>query len=214
MALKVGELYAALTLSKSAYKAGLAEAEAETKASSSRLGKTFGEIGQAAKVGLMAAGVGILAVGAAMVGLGVIGAKHAIEEEKAQRLVQAAYRGTAAAVDAWANKNQVAMGVTKEAIELSLSSWGMYAKNIGLNTAQAASSGEALAQRAADIAAATGTSFSDVFTALMKGTEGATRGLKAYGVAIDTNAIKQQAQRMGLYSGTGALDIAAASQAR
>src|SRR5574337_1014719 len=81
------------------------------------------------------------------------------------------------------------------------------ATNAGLSTKQATDGAEAMAKRASEIAAVTGKSYDEVFTSLQKGAQGATKGLKDYGVAVDQNAIKEQAMKMGLYDGKGVLDI-------
>lgn len=196
----IGELYALLSLHAEQYEAGLAKAEGQAKGFAGNAGSAFGAVAE--KVALVGAAV----IGAAA-GMAVKGLEMADTLQKAQALVKAAYGSTTAALESWTNKNQVALGVNETDLSTNLATWGIYAKGIGQSTDQAAASGEALATRAAQISAVTGQSFDDVFTALEKGVQGATKGLKQYGVAIDPVVLKNEAMTLGIYNGKGALDL-------
>lgn len=196
--IKIGELYTELLLDKSKYGSGLTSAEKQTKGFGGKMSSIFTGIGISIGQSLAHAAEKVVDF-----------AKDAIDaaevQERAQNLVEAAYGKSADAIISWAEKNSVAMAAADDDIETSLSSYEMWAKNVGKSTKDATADGEELAQRASEIAQATGGSFTDVFAALLKGEQGATKGLKSYGVAVSTTAIKQQAMKMGLYDGTGAL---------
>jgi phage-related protein len=198
--MEVGQLYVLLKLQAEQYEAGLVKAKDQATGFGGSAGSAFAAVGE--KVALMGAAV----IGTA-VGIAVKGLEMADTLQKAQALVKAAYGSTTAALESWTNKNQVALGVNETDLSTNLATWGIYAKGIGQSTDQAAASGEALATRAAQISAVTGQSFDDVFTALEKGVQGATKGLKQYGVAIDPVVLKNEAMTLGIYNGKGALDL-------
>lgn len=196
----IGELYALLTLHAEQYSAGLAKAEGEAKGFGGSLGGIFAGVAKAA----LGIGIGVT------VAAGAIAAKGLDMAEKLQRaqlLIAAAYGKSAAAVEAWAKANNISLGVSETDLDKSESAWGVYAKGIGLSTDQAAKAGEDLATRAAQIAAVSGQSFSDVFSSLEKGVQGATRGLKTYGVAIDPVVLRNEALSLGLIKGKEKLDL-------
>jgi hypothetical protein len=148
-----------------------------------------------------------LIVIAAAAGLAVKSVQAFEEQERAIALVNAAYGKSGAAVRKWAEGNAINLGVNDDALETSLAAWGVYARGIGLTTDEAAKAGQDLATRAAQIAASTGKSYEEVFGKLVKGVEGATRGLKTYGVAVDNTVIRNEALRLGLIHGNEALDL-------
>lgn len=198
--MNVGELYALLTLRAEQYTAGLKTAELEANGFGARAGTAFANV--AKKVALIGAAVTLAAVA-----IGVKATQAWEEQERAINLVNAAYGTAGASVTDWAETNAVKLGVVDNALELSLAKWGVYAHGIGMTTEAGKKAGEDLAERAAQIAAATGGSFEDVFARLQKGVQGATRGLKEYGVAVDPISLRAEALRLGLIHGKEALDL-------
>lgn len=205
--LKVGDLFAALHLDSASFNSGLKTSEKNAQGWASRIGST---IKTGAKVAILAIG----GIATALLGLGVGSIDNAKEVQETERIASAAFGKAAKGVTDWAGKNAYALGVEDDALARSTAAYGRWAQNVGMSSKDAIAQGEELSVRAAQIAAATGKSYDEVFNGLLKGAQGATRGLKDYGVAIDTNVLKQKAQQMGLYSGKGALDLNAASQAR
>lgn len=200
MALNVGELFAALTLNTDSFKKGLDTSHKDATGWGSRVKGIF-------KGAALAIGASLVAVGAAAVAVGIKSLDNAEEQEIALRRVSKAFGKNASDVQKWAEKNALSFGVQDDALETSVATYAEFAKNAGLSTKQATDGAEATAKRASEIAAVTGKSYDEVFTALQKGAQGATKGLKEYGVAVDQNAIKEQAMKMGLYDGKGALDV-------
>lgn len=200
MALNVGELFAALSLNTDAFKKGLDSSHKDATGWGSKVKGIF-------KGAAVAIGASLVAVGAAAVAVGIKSLDNAEEQEIALRRLDKAFGKNADGVQKWAEKNALAFGVQDDALETSVATYAEFAKNAGLSTKQATDGAEAMAKRASEIAAVTGKSYDEVFTSLQKGAQGATKGLKDYGVAVDQNAIKEQAMKMGLYDGKGALDI-------
>lgn len=191
----VGSLYATLKLEKGQFERGLHEG-----------GISFGGFARAA----LATGA---VVGAALISLGFGTAKLAADEERATARANQALGRNATAFEAWAAKNSDALRVSDTAL-LDYGSVAVSAfESAGIAADKSLSMTQGLMQRAADISAVTGKSFDEVYSALLKGAEGATKGLKGLGIVVDANAIKQEAETLGLYKGKGALDAAAKSQA-
>jgi phage-related protein len=191
----VGNLYATLKLDKGQFERGLHEG-----------GLSFGGFARAA----LATGA---VVGAALLSLGIGTATLAADEERATERANQALGRNAATFEAWAAKNSDALRVSNAAL-LDYGSVAVSAfESAGIAADKSLSMTQGLLQRAADISAVTGKSFDEVYGALLKGAEGATKGLKGLGIVVDANAIKQEAETLGLYKGKGALDAAAKSQA-
>lgn len=207
MSLQVGELYAAMTLNTDAYKKGLTGSEKSTRSWGQRLGTAFKNVGKAVAVGLVAAG-------AALIVLGKKALDNAVEQEIALRKLDVVFGKNAGAVQKWAEDNAFNLGVADDALETSVARFAQWAQNAGMSTKEATDAAEAMATRASEIAKVTGASYDEVFNALVKGTQGATKGLKDYGVAIDTTAIADEAHRLGLVKKGEAVDQEAAAQAR
>lgn len=207
MALKVGELYAAITLNSDSYKKGLDKSEKGTKSWGSRMKGAFKTAGIA-----IAASIAIIAT--ALIGIGIKALDSAVEQERALDDLKRVFKDQAKDVQAWAEGNAYQFGVNDDVLEASVAKFGQWAINAGLSTQEAMTSAEAMAQRASEIATSTGKSYDEVFNALLKGTQGSTRALKEYGVAIDNNAIANEAMRLGLIDNAKELDATTAAQAR
>ena len=199
----VGALYATLKLDRSQFDAGVKGSKGG-----------FAGLANAAKgAGLLIAGA-LATAAAGIVAFGIASIGNAQEQERAWGRVAAVFGASGDAVNRWAEQSSRALGVNDDQLELSVANFAEWAKNAGVSTAAATTAAQAMAVRASEISLAAGKSYDEVFTALQKGAAGSLKGLKEFGVAIDTNAIKQQALTMGLWDGTGALDASAAAQAR
>lgn len=192
---EVGALFATLSLDKSKFDGAVSSS-----------GTSLGNLAKSAAT----AG---LAIGAAFIGFGIAAAHSADEQERADLRVRQVFGDTSAEFIAWTQKRSLALKVNDDVLEM----WGAKAvttfKSMGLSMATSTTMTQALMERAADISASTGKSFEEVFAALLKGTTGATKGLKDLGIVVDTNAIKQEAMNLGLYSGEGALSASAKAAA-
>jgi hypothetical protein len=204
--IKIGELYTELVLNKAQYMMGLNEGEKATKSFAS---KTRSSITGAAKI-ITAA---LLSVGASVITFGEQSIVSAEKQERADKKTEMAFgRSGQAAID-WAKTNAMSFAVADDVIEQSTSAYQLWATNVGKSSKQATKDGQELAKRAAEIAQTTGGNYTDIFNALLKGEQGATKGLKGYGVAVSVASIKQEAFKLGLYSGKGALSDTAKAAA-
>lgn len=192
--MKVGELFALLKLDKSHFDRGIASAGAGM----GRLGGIAKGAGKAIAAGLAVGVAAVAAVGAAAL-------DNAVEQERANKRVEQAYGSSADAVNTWAMENSRAMGVNDDVLQMAMARYGDFARNIGMSTDDAIATGQQLATRAEEIARATGAPFDEVFDKLMKGAQGATRGLREYGVAIGPVELQNKALELGIWNGKGAL---------
>ena len=167
-----------------------------------------------AKKSALVIGAALLTAAAGVLAFGIASIDNAQEQERAWGRVTAVFGESGDAVNRWAEQSSRALGVTDDQLEMSVANFAEWAKNAGVSTDAATEAAQAMAVRASEISLATGKSYDEVFGALQKGAQGSLKGLKEFGVAIDTNAIRQQALTMGLWDGTGALDASAAAQAR
>lgn len=207
MALKVGELYAALSLTKDQFDKGLSSARSGAKKWASNVGSTFKSAGK-----LIAAGLAIGIAAIAVIAKEAMG--NAVEQERATARVRAAYGKQTDAIEEWVQASSKAWGINDDTLEISVAKYGDWAKNVGMSTNEAMKGGEAMAERAAQISLATGKDFQQVFDGLFKGQQGMIRGLKEYGVAIDQVALTTEALRLGLIKEGEAMDAATQARAR
>jgi hypothetical protein len=195
VSVQVGELFATLKLEKGRF-------EQDVKGG----GSLWGGL---AKVALGAATV----ISGAILGIGIASAHSAEEQERVDDRIRRLLGKNANAFIEWAGKNAVALRVTDDHLE-DLGATAIQAfQTMGIGASKSIGMTQELMKRAADISATTGKSFDEVFSALVKGTQGATKGLKGIGVVVDQNAIKQEALRLGLWKGTGALSASAKAAA-
>lgn len=153
------------------------------------------------------------AAAGAFVAFGVAAAHSAEEQERADARVRRVFGASSADFIKWTQARSIALRVNDDVLE----DWGASAvqtfTGVGISVAESTTMTQALMERAGDIAAATGRDFDTVFSALLKGTQGATRGLKDLGIVVTEEEIKARALTMGLYSGKGALDASAKAAA-
>ena len=192
---------------------------AEAYGALSEFDKVNGKMGETAtksqKVGaaLKAAAVpATIALGAI-----AVGAKKAIDAasdlEKQVQKTSAVFGPSAKAIVAWSEGLAKSFGLSSgEALDMA-NRFGNLFVNLGYSQKQAAGMSEQMVQLAADMASFNHVPVSETMAALQSGLAGATRGLKKYGIVIDSSALKQEALKEGLYSGKGALDAHAKAAA-
>jgi len=155
----------------------------------------------------------------ATIALGAIavGAKKAIDAasdlEKQVQKTTAVFGPSARAIVDWSEHLAKSFGLSSsEALDMA-NRFGNLFVNLGYSQKQAAGMSEQMVQLAADMASFNHVPVEQTMTALQAGLSGATRGLKRYGIVIDSTALKNEAMRQGLYSGKGALDAHAKAAA-
>ena len=155
----------------------------------------------------------------ATIALGAIavGAKKAIdaaaELEKQVQKTTAVFGPSSDAIVKWSEGLAKSFGLSSEQALESANKFGQLFQNLGYSQKQAGGMSEQMTQLAADMASFNNVPVDQTLTALQSGLTGATRGLKKYGVVIDSTALKTEAMREGLYSGKGALDAHAKAAA-
>lgn len=199
MSLKVGELYAALSLKKDAFSKGLSQSAAEARGWGSKVGGALKTVAKVAAVAFAGIVVGLVALGAGSL-------KNAEEQERANARVKAVFGDSADAVNEWAQSHSRALGVADDVLQQAQAKYATFATNSGQSLSEATANGQDLIVRAEEIARSTGQSFDEVFEKLMKGVQGSTRGLKEYGVQAGPTTIAAEALRMGLITQGEALD--------
>lgn len=155
----------------------------------------------------------------ATIALGAIavGAKKAIDAasdlEKQVQKTSAVFGPSADSIVKWSEDLAKSFGLSSgEALSMA-GKFGNLFTNLGYGQKQAAGMSEQMVQLASDLASFNNVPVDQTMAALQSGLSGATRGLKKYGIVIDSTALKNEAMRQGLYSGKGALDAHAKAAA-
>jgi hypothetical protein len=105
------------------------------------------------------------------------------------------------------------MGLSKQAYLETANQAKLVLDNLGVIPGKTGEISQKIVQLGTDLSAYFGVDIQTATDAVNKGLQGATRGLKQFGITIDTTAIQQQALTMGLWDGKGALDGNARAQA-
>ncbi len=116
-------------------------------------------------------------------------------------------------VEAWAGSLSDSFGISKQAGLEAAGTYGNLFQSFGIGQEKATEMSTTLVELAADLASFNNTSTEDAINALRSGLSGETEPLKRYGLALSDVRVKAKALELGIYSGTGAIDLAAKSQA-
>jgi phage-related minor tail protein len=149
-------------------------------------------------------------VTAPIVGTGAIAFKMAADMEDALGATEQVFGSAANAVKDWARDLESYYGIAEtEAIEYS-NMMGSMLQNIGgLTEEQAAKQAQTLIELAGDLTAMYGGTTADAVRALTGALKGNNTMLDNYGMAVNDAMVKTKAYEMGLYDGTGQMDLAA-----
>ena len=146
-----------------------------------------------------------------------VGAYKAIQSAsdlaESQSKVGVVFGDSAKQVEDFAKSSATSFGITKQAALEATGTYGNLFQAFGVGQGQAAEMSTTLVGLAADLASFNNTTVDDAILALRSGLSGETEPLKRYGIAINDVRLKEEARNMGLYSGKGALDITAKTQA-
>jgi hypothetical protein len=104
-------------------------------------------------------------------------------------------------------------GLSTTAFLSASNALGHLLQNVGYTKQESADLSETVVQAGANLAAAFNRDTGDVIETLTRGIAGQTRGLKTLGIVLNEVDLKQEAERQGLYDGTGALDAHAKASA-
>lgn len=132
---------------------------------------------------------------------------------ESQSKVNVVFGNSAKEVNDFAKSSATSFGITRQAALEATGTYGNLFQAFGVGQGEAAEMSTTLVGLAADLASFNNTTVDDAILALRSGLSGETEPLKRYGVAINDVRLKEEARNMGLYSGKGALDITAKTQA-
>lgn len=207
MAALAGALRGDLDLNSSQFDKGMTKAAGQVN----KLDQAFGALGNKgiAKANSQMTGFLTSLRGGAQLAVAFgIGAfiKDSIEGAKAtedmQRKLETAFGGMAGNVEEWASTTSDALGQVDDNLKESALSLGVVFTAAAKTQGQAAQLSEQFATLAVDLARFKGIKPEEAAEALQKGLQGATRGLKQFGVSITDQQVAQRAVQMGLASTT------------
>ena len=125
--------------------------------------------------------------------------------EGAKNRVSVVFGDMSSSVEAWSQNSATAFGESQTDALNNASAMDIWANQADLSGQAASSFSESNMELAANMAAFFHTSPQDAMSAIESGYGGMYRELKQYGVVIGETQVKQEAQTLGLYNGTGAL---------
>ncbi len=112
---------------------------------------------------------------------------------------------TSESVKTWADDAAVNFGLTKTAALDAASTFGVLGDKAGLTGKDLSDFSTGLGSLAADMASFSNTSVDDAIAAIGSGLRGEAEPLRAFGVLLDDATLKQEAMKLGIYQGNGAL---------
>ena len=148
-------------------------------------------------------------VTAPIAGIGAIAFKMAADVEDAMGATDQIFGRASNVMKSWANDLEAYYGIAKgEALEYG-NMMGSMLQNIGkLSEKEAAQQTQKLIKLAGDLAAMYGGTTADAIRALTGALKGNNTMLDNYGMAVNDAMLKTKAYEMGLYSGTGQMELA------
>ena len=132
---------------------------------------------------------------------------------ESQSKVNVVFGDSASVINEFAKTSATSFGITKQAALEATGTFGNLMQAFGIGQSDAANMSTTLIGLAADLASFNNTDIESAILALRSGLSGEAEPLKKYGVALTDVLLKQKAHEMGLYSGKGALDVTAKTQA-
>lgn len=153
---------------------------------------------------------------AAIVGVGAVVGKAisaASDLAESQSKATVVFGDQANAIMEWSKTSATAFGQTQQQALEAAGTYGNLFQAFGLTRKAATEMSTTMVELAADLASFNNTSIDDAIEALRSGLSGETEPLKRFGIALNDARMKQEALRLGIYDGVGALDAAQKAQA-
>lgn len=148
-------------------------------------------------------------VTAPIVAAGAASFKMAADLQDAMGATEQIFKGAADSVKTWADNLESYYGIAEgEALEYANMMGTMLVNIGGLTEEQAAKQAQTLIELAGDLTAMYGGTTADAVRALTGALKGNNTMLDNYGMAVNDAMIKTKAFEMGLYDGTGQMDLA------
>lgn len=179
-----------------------------------KAGVSLEDIGKAMeKAGERLSGVGkklSTYVTAPLLGVGAASFKMAADLQDAMGATDQIFKNAADSVKKWADGLESYYGIAEsEALEYA-NMMGSMLQNIGgLTEEEAAKQAQTLIELAGDLTAMYGGTTADAVRALTGALKGNNTMLDNYGMAVNDAMVKTKAMELGLYDGTGQMDLAA-----
>lgn len=155
----------------------------------------------------------------ATIALGAIavGAKKAIDSASAlneqMNKSQTVFGSSGDSVIAWSKDLAKSFGLSSSAALEAAGTFGNMLVPMGFSRTEAAGMSEKMVELAGDLASFNNASPEETLAALRSGLAGESEPLRKFGVFLSDARLKQEALKMGLYSGKGALDAHAKAAA-
>jgi hypothetical protein len=118
------------------------------------------------------------------------------------------------AIVGWADANNSALMMTEQQVLEAVTGFQLLLKNQGLAGKEAEKWSKTLTTLAADMSSFRGTSTADAVASLTGVMKGEYNAIEKYGVTLSEAKVKEEAYRLGLYSGKGPVSERAKAQAR
>jgi hypothetical protein len=203
----IGRASVTLALETRQYQAQLAEAKAGTVGATQGVAKSFDALKLAAVTGL--------AVGAAaFVKFGATAIQAASAENEALNKTNVVFGESSKAVTDFAQTSAVNLGISQTAALSAASTFGNLFEATGFANDAAASMSVTMVQLASDLASFNDVDPTEALAKLQSGLTGQARPLRAFGVLLSENRVKQVAYRDGIAAVGSELTDAQKVQAR
>lgn len=184
-----------------------------TESSSEKLQRTVTDVSKKLALGFAAVGAAGIYMGKQVFDGGMKMIHLGSNLEESQSKVNAVFGESANVIQEFSKTTATSLGITRQASLEAAGTFGNLIQAFGISRSSAAEMSKTMVTLAADLASFNNVPIQDVFNALRSGLSGETEPLKRFGVALNDVRLKEEAMRMGLYKGTGALTISAKTQA-
>lgn len=147
-------------------------------------------------------------VTAPIVAAGAAGFGFAADLEDAMGASDQIFKGASGSIKTWADNLDSYYGIAEGEALTYANTMGAMLQNIGgLSEAEASKQSQTLVELAGDLTAMFGGTTESAVQALTGALKGNTSMLDNYGMGVNDATIKAKALEMGLYDGTGAMDL-------
>ena len=202
MAATVARLEAILSADTDKFDRAIDRADKKTKHFGSSAGKAFKLMGVAAVAG------GAAAVGG--IGFAIKAASDLGEQVTKSGVV---FGKNAKTVQSWSKGLTTSFGLSQRAAMEAAGTYGNMLKPLGIAPGMVSKMSMRMTELAGDMASFNNASPEETLLAIRSGLAGESEPLKRFGISLNDARLKQEALKLGLYSGKGALDAAAKAQA-
>jgi hypothetical protein len=154
-----------------------------------------------------------LGITAALTTAGVFSVKAAVNLGEQVNKATVVFRGSEKVILDWAKTTADSIGISNRAALEAAGTFGNMLVPMGFARKEAANMSKNLVNLAADMASFNNASPEETLDALRSGLAGESEPLRKFGVFLSDARLKQEALRLGLYDGVGALSASAKAQA-